>query len=172
KQLERFLKVLERGVFLGAISHAGDDAADLVDHFGLIRAVSRARLRVSWLELQHRRERVLDLSAKSLRKRFRHGNPLSVAAQRIRVEVMRIGVLRRIVATLVGPGGGLLEKRELRLVALLQIIRIDRLRLDGRIDTRTTGGASRLDGALEIAGMIMTPRVDDGGLLPILLAIP
>ena len=84
---------------------------------------------------------------------------------------MRVGVLRRIVATLVGPGGGLLEKRELGLVALLQIIRIDRLRLDGRIDTRTTGGASRLDGALEIAGVIMTPRIDDGGFFRIRLAI-
>ena len=60
-------------------------------------------IRVRGRESQHLGQRILDLAAEALRERFGHGNALAVPAQRVRIQVMRIGVTRRDVASLVRP---------------------------------------------------------------------
>ena len=84
---------------------------------------------------------------------------------------MRVRILGRAPAALVGPRRRLLEKRELRLFRLLDVVGVDRLRLDRGIDAGASGRSAGFDRPLELAGMIVAPGILDGGVLGKRLAV-
>ena len=84
---------------------------------------------------------------------------------------MRVRILGRVCAALGRPIRGFLEKSELCLLVFFEIIRVDRLRLDGGMDCGASGRDARVDRIAELACMIVAPRLQDRGVLGKRLAI-
>ena len=70
---------------------------------------------------------------------------------------MDVGIFRRFAAALLGPRRGFLEQRQLRRICLLEVVGIDRLRLDCRIDAGAPGRVAGVHRLLKVAGMVMAP---------------
>jgi hypothetical protein len=103
-------------------------------------------------------ERLLDLAAEALRERLRDRDPLPPAAERERVEVVRVRVLRRLLAARVRPARRLLEQRDLGLLVLLEVGRVDDLRLHRGVETGPADLGAGVDRVAEAAGMERGPR--------------
>ena len=114
--------MLDGGILFCAVRHARHNTADLVDHLGLIGAERRMRVGMLGVELERGQQRLLDLASETLRERLDDGDALAVAAQRERIEVMRVGVLGGFAPARIGERGGLFEQRDLRLVRFLEIV--------------------------------------------------
>ena len=122
-------------------------------------------------ELERGGQRIPDLAAEALRQRLRNRNALAITAERVRVEVVRVGVLGRLRTPLRGPARRLFEQRELRLGRLFEVVGVNRLRLDRRVRAGAACSDTCFDRLLELAGVIVAPRVEDGYILGERLAV-
>jgi WS/DGAT/MGAT family acyltransferase len=155
-ELQRLLVHREPGVLARALG-AAQQRADLVDHLGMEGAQRDVGVGVLGLQPDGRLERGLDLAAEALRQRLGHADALAVATQRIRHEVVRVGVLRLFRGLRLGAFGHFHEQRELGLLALLEVVGIDGLRLVGHRDAGAAGLEAGLGGLLEFARMEQRP---------------
>jgi hypothetical protein len=99
----------------------------------------------------------LTLAPRPLRQRLGHADALAVAAQRVGLPVPGVGVLRFGGLLRLGAFGGLQEHRQLGLLALLQVVGVDALRLVGHRDAGTAGLQAGVKGLLEVAGVEQRP---------------
>ena len=153
-----------------AVGEAGNDAADLVDDLRLIRTERGGSFRMPGSSSSASASASRSC-AEALGERLRDGYSLPVAAERERVQVMRIRVAGCRSASHVGPLRRLLEQRETDLRVGLDVIRVDALRLDGRVDAGFASRAPGGHGFLERAGVEMPPRVGNRGILGERLAV-
>ena len=93
-QVERRGGGLEAEVVGGAVGHAADQGADLVDHLRVEVAQRDVGVGMPRLQLQRALECRPDLAAQALGERLGDADALAVTAQRIGVVVPRIGVVR------------------------------------------------------------------------------
>ena len=110
-------------------------------------------------------ERSLDLAADALRECLDDRNALRVAAQRVSLPVVSIGVLRLIALQALRTCCDFLKQLKFFLVARLQIVRIDSLRLVGNVDAVEARLGAQFRRCLKIAAMKRNPCIDDGVVL-------
>ena len=154
---QRFAEVLERLALAGAVGHATDELAHLVDDFGVVHAQRGVRFGMQRLQFERSLQAVEYLAADALAQGLDHRDALAVAAQVEGVKVMAVGVVRKCLDGPLGALDGRLETFDLLFWIRFQVGRVDAGGLVGDRVARQPTFVGERHGLLEIAPVKTTP---------------